>query len=237
MWWKSDQRGVIYTTHVWRSDLQPQLSKLLAALRNSGRSLQKICQILSSSSIPGLLCLAGLLLTPYDARLLTAPCKHLQSCIIDALSCAGPVIHSEANLHNITMSSSNTVDGNWLNLWKTSVISSDASHLLSFVAEGTETSNPVIDVNGIALLWLNLDAQFVDRDPSPMLFSPHAIHSWCRPVSRKADIILTDCYANNASVTGFCHQNSLRAFSFCRMIDKYEDRRVRLLVSTGGKFI
>ena len=45
-----------------RSDLQPKFSQLLAALRNSGRSLQKICQILSSSSIPSLqstLCLAG----------------------------------------------------------------------------------------------------------------------------------------------------------------------------------
>ena len=114
-------------------------SQLLAFLRNSGRSLQKICQVLSSSSIPSLqntLCLAGILLTPYDARLVTAPCKHLLSCIIDALRCAGPVIHSITNLHKISISSSITVDGNWPYLWKTSVISPHASHPLSFVAEG-----------------------------------------------------------------------------------------------------
>ena len=111
-------------------------SQLLASFRNSGMSLQKICQILSSLSIPSLrntLCLAGILLTPHDSHLVTASCKHLQSCIINALNCAGPVIHSDTNVHKISMSSSITVDGNWLNLWKTSVIS---SHLLSFVAEG-----------------------------------------------------------------------------------------------------
>ena len=64
------------------------------------------------------------------------------------------------------------------------------------------TSNPVIGkgVNAPALLWPNRDAQFIDSNPSPLLAWPHAIHSWCRSVSRKADIILTDCYANDVSV-------------------------------------
>ena len=41
------------------------------------------------------------------------------------------------------------------------------------------TSNPVIGegVNVIALLWLNVNAQFVDGNPSPVLARPHAIHS------------------------------------------------------------
>ena len=101
------------------------------------------------------------------------------------------------------------------------------------------TSNPVIGegVNVIFLLWLYVDAQFVDGDPSPVLACPHAIHSCCRPFSLRADIILTDCYANNVSVTSLCHQNTLSASSFCRMIDIYEYHRVRLLVSTEGKFI
>ena len=109
-------------------------SQLLESLRNSGKSLQNICQILSFSSIPSLqntLCLAGILLTPYDARLVTAPSKHIQFCIIviDAISCAGPVMHSDINLHKISMSSSIIVHGNWLNLWKKSVLSSHTSHL------------------------------------------------------------------------------------------------------------
>ena len=101
------------------------------------------------------------------------------------------------------------------------------------------TSNPVIGegVNASAFLWPNGDAQFMDKNPSPGLAWPHATHSWCRPVSRRADIILTDCYANNVSITSFCHQDSLRASSFCRMTGMYEDHRVRLLVSTEGKFI
>ena len=76
--------------------------------------------------------------TSYDARLMTAPCKHLQSCMVDALSCAGPAIHSHTNLTKISKSSSIAADGNWLNLSKTSVSSSHTSqcHLLFFVAEG-----------------------------------------------------------------------------------------------------
>ena len=114
-------------------------SQILASHCNSGGSLQMIWQILYSLSISSLQntpCLAGILLTPYDARLVTAPRKHLQACIIDALSSAGSVIHSDTNLHKISMSSAITVHGNWLNLWKKSVISSHTSHLLSFVAEG-----------------------------------------------------------------------------------------------------
>ena len=45
---------------------EAEFSQLLASLRHSGRSLLKICQILSSSTIPSLqntLCLAGILLT------------------------------------------------------------------------------------------------------------------------------------------------------------------------------
>ena len=82
------------------------------------------------------------------------------------------------------------------------------------------TSNPVIgeDVNAPALLWSNGEIQFMDSNPSPVLAWPHAIHSWCRPVSRKTDIILTDCYANNFSVTSFCHQDSFWASSFGRII-------------------
>ena len=101
------------------------------------------------------------------------------------------------------------------------------------------TSNPVIGegVNAPALLWPNGDAQFMDRNPSPVLAWPHATRSWCRPVSRKADIILTDCYANNVSVTSFCHQDYFRASSFCRLIGMHKDHHVRLLVSTEGKFI
>ena len=55
------------------------------------------------------------------------------------------------------------------------------------------TSNPMIGegVNAPALLWPNRDAQFMDSNPSPVLAWPHAIHSWCRPVSWKADTILT----------------------------------------------
>ena len=64
----------------------------------------------------------------------------------------------------------------------------------------------------------NGDTQLMDRNSSPVLAWPHAIHSWYRPVCWKADIILTDCYANNVSVTSFCHQDSLRASSFCMEI-------------------
>ena len=38
-----------------------------------------------------------------DARLVTAPRKHTQSCIVDALSCAGSVTHSDTNLTKISM--------------------------------------------------------------------------------------------------------------------------------------
>ena len=101
------------------------------------------------------------------------------------------------------------------------------------------TSNTVIGegVNAPALLWPDGDAQFMDKNPYPVLAWPHAIHSWCRSVCRRADIIQTDCYANNVSVTSFCHQYSLRASSFCRIIAIYEDHYVRLLVSTESKFI
>ena len=225
-----DQSCVIYT-----------FSQLLAFLRNSGRSLQNICQILSSSSIPSLqytLCLAGILLTPYDARLVTAPCKHLQFCIIDALSCARPAIHSDTNLHTFPCHRQSL-------LMRTGLICGrhQLSHLIHHISFSLSqkvdtTLNPVIGegVNAPVLLWPNGDAQFMDRNPE--LAWPHAIHSWCRPVSLGADIILTDdCYANNVSVTSFCRQNYRKASSFCRMIGMYEDHRVRLLVSTEGKFI
>ena len=90
------------------------------------------------------------------------------------------------------------------------------------------TSNPVIgeDMNAPALLWPNGAAQLMVKNPSPVLSWPHAIHSWCR--SRKADIILTDCYANNVSVTSFCHQDSLKASSFCRIIGMY----TKIIMST-----
>ena len=103
------------------------------------------------------------------------------------------------------------------------------------------TSNPVIGegVNAQQPLLFcgpNGDAQSMDSNPSAVLAWPHAIHSWCRPVSQKADIILTDCYANNVSVTSFCHQDSFGASSFCRIIGMLEDHHVRLLVSTEGEF-
>ena len=109
------------------------------------------------------------------------------------------------------------------------------SHIFPLSQKVDTTSNPVIGegVNVIALLWLNIDAQFMDGNLSLVLACPHAIHSWCRPVYRKADIILTDCYANNVSVIIFWHQNSIRPSSFCRMIGMYEDHRVRLLEYRG----
>ena len=77
------------------------------------------------------------------------------------------------------------------------------------------TSNPVIGegVNAPAL-WPSGVAQFMVKNPSPVL----ACH--------------TDCYEKNFSVTGFCHQDFLRASCFCRMTGMYEAHRVRLLVST-----
>ena len=115
------------------------------------------------------------------------------------------------------------------------------SHHILFPLSQTvdTTSNHVIGegMNAPALLWCNGDAKFKDRNLSPLLAWPHAIHSWCRPVSRKADIILTDSYANNVSVTSFCHQDSLRATSFCRIIGMYKYHHVRLLMGTEGKFI
>ena len=61
------------------------------------------------------------------------------------------------------------------------------------------TSYPVIGegVNAPALLWPNGVAQFMDMNPSLVLALPHAIHSWCRQVSRRADIILTAMQGRN----------------------------------------
>ena len=199
-------------------------SQLLASLRNGGTSFQKIRQILSSSSIPSLrntLCLAGILLTPHDSRLVTGPCKHLQPCIIDALSCAGPVIHSDTNLHKIY------ICHRQLLLMGTDLIcgrhqlSHQIHHIFFPLSQKIDsTSSPVIGegVNVPVLLWPNGVPQVMYRNPSPVLAWSHAIHSWCWSVSRRADIIMTDCYTNNVSVTSFCHQDSLRASSFCRMI-------------------
>ena len=167
---------------------------------------------------------------------MTAPWKRLQSCIIDSLNCAGPVIHSDTNLHKISMSSLMGTDL----ICRRHQLSHHIHHIFFSLSQKVDrTSNPVIgeDVNAPALLWPNGDALFMDWNPSPVMACPHAIHSWCRPVSWEADIILTDCYANNVSVTSFCHQESLRASSFCRIFGMYEDHHVRLLVSTVGKFI
>ena len=108
-------------------------SQLLESLRNSGRSLQKICQILSSSSIPSLqntLCLAGIMLTPHDARLVTPPCKHVQSCII---SCAyirtQTYIRSPCHRQLLFM-------GTDLICGRNQLSRHIHTHLLSFVAEG-----------------------------------------------------------------------------------------------------
>ena len=111
----------------WHSDLQPHLVScwhLSAIVEGLSRRSAKYC-LLRPVWLEYCWCSSG------DSSLWTSPILHHR-----ALSCAGPVIHSDTNLHKITMSSSITVEGNWLNLWKTSVISSHTSHLLSFVAEG-----------------------------------------------------------------------------------------------------
>ena len=111
---------------------------------------------------------------PYDPRLMTAPCKHLQSCIMDALSCAGSVIHSDTNLTMISMSSSITE----LLLMRTNLICGrhQVSHYIHPIVfplsqKVDTTSNPVLGegMNDPALLWPNGDAQFMDRTPSPVL--------------------------------------------------------------------
>ena len=170
-----------------------------------------------------------------DARLVTAPRKHTQSCIVDALSFAGSVIHSDTNLTKISLSSSIPDDENWLNLWKTSVIS---SHLLSFVAECRH------NINIKSLDWWSRERpcsslarwrRTVHGQGS--IFSADLGHIQFTAAVDQSRWHHTDCYEKNVSVTGFCHQDSLRASSFCRMIGVYEDHRVRLLMSTDGKFI
>ena len=120
-------------------------SQLLASLRNSGRSLQKICQISTPSDVLDL-----------------------------------SYMYSDTNLHKISMSSSITVGRHQL-----------SHHIFFLLSQKVDTtSNPVIGggVNVPALLWPNGDAQFIDRNSSLVLAWAHAIHSWCRPVSRKADV-------------------------------------------------
>ena len=56
-----------------------------------------------------------------------------QSCIFDALSCAGSVIHSDTNLTKISISSLITVPGHWFILWKTSVILSHTYFFLLLI--------------------------------------------------------------------------------------------------------
>ena len=169
------------------------------------------------------------------ARLVTAPRKHTQSCIVGALSCAGSVIHSDTNLTKISMSSSIPDDENWLNLWKTSVVS---SHLFSFVAECRH------NINIKSLDWwrrerpcssLARGRRTVHGQES--ISSADLGHMQFTAAVDKSRWHHTDCYKKNVSVTGFCHQDPLRASSFCRMIGVYEDHRVRLLMSTEGKFI
>ena len=136
---------------------------------------------------------------------MTASCKHLQSCIILASSpCHRQLLLMGTDLIGVRHQLSHHIH-----------------HIFFPMSQKVDTtSNPVIGegVNAPALLWSNGEIQFMDSNPSPVLAWPHAIHSWCRPVSRKTDIILTDCYANNFSVTSFCHQNSLRASYFGRII-------------------
>ena len=148
---------------------------------------------------------------------MTAPCEHLQSCII-APSAVLDLLYIR------TQTYIRSPCHRQLLLMGTDLICGRHQlfhHIFFTLSQKVEsTSNPVIGegVNVPALLWPNGDAQFMDRNPSPVLAWPHAIHSLCRPVSRKADIIVTDCYANNVIVTSFCHQDSLRASSVCRII-------------------
>ena len=107
-------------------------------------------------------------------------------------------------------------------------------HIFFLLSQKVDTaSNPVIGegVYASALLWPNGNAQFMDRNPSPALALPHAIHSCCRSVSRRADIILTAMKRMSVSLAF-----AIRASSFCRMIGMYEDHRI-LFVSTEDKFI
>ena len=138
-----------------------------------------------------------------------------------SVRCAGPVIHSDTNLHKIY------ICHRQLLLMGTDLIcgrhqlSHQIHHIFFPLSQKIDsTSSPVIGegVNVPVLLWPNGVPQVMYRNPSPVLAWSHAIHSWCWSVSRRADIIMTDCYTNNVSVTSFCHQDSLRASSFCRMI-------------------
>ena len=75
-----------------------------------------------------------------------------------------------------------------------------SSHLVTYIhiffplsQKVDTTSKPVIGegVNAPALLRPNGVAQLMDSNPSPVLTRPHATPSWSRPVSQRADIILT----------------------------------------------
>ena len=67
-------------------------------------------------------------------------------------------------------------------------------HIFFPLSQKVDTAANPVNGEGMhapALLWPDGDAQFMDRNPSPVLAWSHAIHRWCRPVSRRADIILT----------------------------------------------
>ena len=135
VWCKPCRPKRCHLHHTWHSDLQqPHLvsCKHLSTIVGSlSRRSANYCLLR-----PYPVCRTHYVWLEYCWLLMMPVSWQLQSCIIDALSCARPVIYSDTNLHKIPMSSSITVDGNWPNLWKTSVISSHTLHLLSLVAEG-----------------------------------------------------------------------------------------------------